>query len=78
MKLMHQNKRFAPTPIIISGDKSVESEIKGTADGRVETHFSERIVLIANHLVSSSQIVLTDLDILGLALSLVHLISQGY
>lgn len=43
--------RFAPTPIIISGDESVKDEIKGTPDGRVETHFAERIVLVANHLV---------------------------
>jgi len=43
--------RFAPTPIIISGDESVKDEIKATPDGRVETHFAERIVFIANHLV---------------------------
>ena len=48
MRLM---RRFAPTPIIISGEESVKDEIKTTPDGRVETHFSERIVLIANHLV---------------------------
>jgi hypothetical protein len=45
------NGRFAPTPIIISGDESVKDEIKGTPDGRVETHFAERIVFVANHLV---------------------------
>jgi hypothetical protein len=45
------NRRFAPTPIIISGDESVKDEIKGTPDGRVATHFAERIVFIANHLV---------------------------
>lgn len=44
-------RRFAPTPIIISGDESVKDEIKGTRDGRVETHFAERMVFIANHLV---------------------------
>lgn len=44
--------RFAPTPIIISGDESVKDEIKATPDGRVETTFSERMVLIANHLVT--------------------------
>ena len=43
--------RFAPTPIIISGDESVKDEIKATPDGRVETHFAERMVFIANHLV---------------------------
>lgn len=43
--------RFAPTPIIISGDESVKDEIKETPDGRVETHFAERIVFVANHLV---------------------------
>jgi hypothetical protein len=42
---------FAPTPIIISGDDSVKDEIKATPEGLVETHFSERLVFIANHLV---------------------------
>ena len=45
--------RFAPTPIIISGDESVKDEIKASPDGRVETKFDERMVLIANHLVYS-------------------------
>jgi lysocardiolipin and lysophospholipid acyltransferase len=49
--LTRLTRRFAPTPIIISGDESVKDEIKGTRDGRVETHFAERIVFIANHLV---------------------------
>ena len=44
--------RFAPTRIIISGDESLKDEIKGTPDGKVETHFAERIVFIANHLVT--------------------------
>jgi lysocardiolipin and lysophospholipid acyltransferase len=42
---------FAPTPIIISGDESVKDEIKAAPGGLVETHFAERIVFIANHLV---------------------------
>jgi 1-acyl-sn-glycerol-3-phosphate acyltransferase len=65
------NGRFAPTPIIISGDESVKDEIKGTPDGRVETHFAERIVFIANHLVPDFMSPLT-LDLLGLALPLVN------
>lgn len=51
---MWLTRRFAPTPIIISGDESVKDEIKATPDGRVETHFAERIVFIANHLVRIS------------------------
>lgn len=49
---MKLTKRFAPTPIIISGDESVKDEIKATPDGRVETRFAERIVFVANHLVT--------------------------
>jgi hypothetical protein len=53
---------FAPTPIIISGDESVKDEIKATPDGLVETHFAERIVFIANHLVSrTSTLLIIDL-----------------
>ena len=40
---------FCPTIIRISGDKSVRGQLEKTKDGRLETHFPERIVLIANH-----------------------------
>ena len=40
---------FCPTTIRISGDKSVRGQLVKTKDGRLETHFPERIVLIANH-----------------------------
>ena len=40
---------FCPTIIRISGDKSVRAQLVKTNDGRLETHFPERIVLIANH-----------------------------
>lgn len=50
-RLFDADFRFAPTPIIISGDESVQGEIKRTPDGRVETTFAERLVFVANHLV---------------------------
>ena len=40
---------FCPTIIRISGDRSVRGQLVKTKDGRLETHFPERIVLIANH-----------------------------
>ena len=43
---------WGPTMIRISGDASVAGQIHPTADGGVECHFPERIVLIANHQVS--------------------------
>ena len=66
-------RRFAPTPIIISGDESVKNEIKKAPDGTVETHFAERIVFVANHLVQHRFPINANLDLFGLALSLVYL-----
>ena len=40
---------FAPTPVIVSGDASVQGQLRRTADGRLETSFPERLVLIGNH-----------------------------
>jgi 1-acyl-sn-glycerol-3-phosphate acyltransferase len=40
---------FSPTPIRVSGDSSVKGQLKQAADGRLETDFPERLVLIANH-----------------------------
>ena len=40
---------FAPTPVIVSGDASVQGQLRKTADGRLETSFPERLVLIGNH-----------------------------
>ena len=33
----------------ISGDASVAGELRKTKDGRVECHFPDRMVMIANH-----------------------------
>jgi len=40
---------FSPTVIRISGDESVRGQLLKTKDGRLETHFPERLVMIANH-----------------------------
>jgi hypothetical protein len=46
---------WSPTTIRISGDSSVEGQIRKTADGRVEFAFPERLVLIANHQVCQAE-----------------------
>lgn len=40
---------FSPTVVRVSGDKSVRGQLLRTADGRLETRFPERLVMIANH-----------------------------
>ena len=40
---------FSPTVIRVSGDKSVRGQLLQTKDGRLETRFPERLVMIANH-----------------------------
>lgn len=40
---------FSPTVIRVSGDKSVRGQLLQTKDGRLETLFPERLVMIANH-----------------------------
>jgi 1-acyl-sn-glycerol-3-phosphate acyltransferase len=40
---------FAPTLVRVSGDASVRGQIRRSADGRVETDFPERLILISNH-----------------------------
>ena len=40
---------FSPTVVRVSGDKSVAGQLKLTPDGRLETDFPERLVMIANH-----------------------------
>ncbi|CZT53371.1 related to acetyltransferase [Rhynchosporium secalis] len=47
-------KWWAPTVVRISGDASVAGQLRTTADGRVECHFPDRIVMIANHQVHPS------------------------
>ncbi|OHW99191.1 acetyltransferase [Colletotrichum incanum] len=45
---------WSNTTIRISGDKSMDGQIKKTPDGRVEFNFPERLVLVANHQVLSA------------------------
>ncbi|KAI4092703.1 MAG: hypothetical protein L6R37_007539 [Teloschistes peruensis] len=40
---------FSPTTIRISGDATVRGQLARTSDGRLETRFPERLVMIANH-----------------------------
>ena len=40
---------FSPTVIRVSGDKSVRGQLSETKDGRLQTDFPERLVMIANH-----------------------------
>jgi len=40
---------FSPTVIRVSGDKSMRGQLLETKDGRLQTDFPERIVLMANH-----------------------------
>ena len=40
---------FSPTPVRVSGDASVQGQLKQASDGRLVTLFPERMVLIANH-----------------------------
>lgn len=42
---------FSPTLIRVSGDASMRGQLRQTGDGRLETAFPERLVLIANHQV---------------------------
>lgn len=41
----------SPTPIRVSGDKSVHGQFGVTKTGRLQTYFPERLVLISNHQV---------------------------
>jgi 1-acyl-sn-glycerol-3-phosphate acyltransferase len=40
---------FSPTVIRVSWDSSVRGQLRKTEDGRLETKFPERIVMMANH-----------------------------
>jgi 1-acyl-sn-glycerol-3-phosphate acyltransferase len=40
---------FSPTMVRVSGDKSVRGQLTLTKDGRLETRFPERLVMITNH-----------------------------
>ncbi|KAL5425113.1 hypothetical protein PMIN04_002777 [Paraphaeosphaeria minitans] len=40
---------WAPVKMRVSGDESVRGQLRQTDDGRLETDFPERLVLIANH-----------------------------
>jgi hypothetical protein len=45
---------WSPTVARISGDASVAGQIRKTKDGRVELHFPDRMVMMANHQVCHS------------------------
>lgn len=45
---------YNPTLIRISSDASVRGQLKLTEDGRLETSFPERMVLITNHQLCKS------------------------
>ncbi len=40
---------FSPTLVRVSGDASVRGQIRRTTDGRLQTDFPERLVMISNH-----------------------------
>lgn len=40
---------FAPTLVRVSGDASVRGQIRRTDDGRLQTDFPERLIVISNH-----------------------------
>jgi 1-acyl-sn-glycerol-3-phosphate acyltransferase len=40
---------FSPTLVRVSGDASVRGQIRRASDGRLETDFPERLILISNH-----------------------------
>ncbi len=40
---------FSPTTVRVSGDRSVRGQLQQTEDGRLQTDFPERLVMIANH-----------------------------
>ena len=40
---------FAPTLVRVSGDASVRGQIRRAPDGRLETDFPERLIIISNH-----------------------------
>jgi hypothetical protein len=42
---------WAPVKMVVSGDESVRGQLTKTEDGRLECHFPERMILIANHQV---------------------------
>lgn len=43
---------WAPTKMRVTWDKSLNGQFRKTEDGRLETAFPERLILIANHQVS--------------------------
>ncbi|OCK77271.1 acyltransferase-domain-containing protein [Lepidopterella palustris CBS 459.81] len=40
---------WSPTVVRVSGDKTVRGQLRKTEDGRLESDFPERIIVIANH-----------------------------
>jgi hypothetical protein len=54
--LVTMQQWWSPTTIRISGDESVRGQLKKAADGRLETDFPERVVIISNHEVNENLI----------------------
>jgi lysocardiolipin and lysophospholipid acyltransferase len=48
---------WAPVKMRVSGDESVRGQMRKTEDGRLETDFPERMVLISNHQVCQHRMV---------------------
>lgn len=42
---------WAPVKMRVSGDESIRGQLKKTEDGRLESDFPERMILLANHQV---------------------------
>ncbi|KAF2755963.1 acyltransferase-domain-containing protein [Pseudovirgaria hyperparasitica] len=56
--LIFMTELWSPTIMRVYGDKSVEGQLKQTSDGRLETTFSPRMVMIANHQIYTDWIYL--------------------
>jgi len=56
--LITVSRFFSPTVIRVSWDSSVRGQLRKTQDGRLETSFPERIVLMSNHQIYTDWIYL--------------------
>ncbi|KAK5945387.1 hypothetical protein PMZ80_002592 [Knufia obscura] len=56
--LLTVSRLFSPTVVRISWDPSMRGQLRKTQDGRLETSFPERIVLMANHQIYTDWIYL--------------------
>lgn len=56
--LITVSQSFSPTLIRVSWDSSMRGQLRKTADGRLETNFPERMILMANHQIYTDWIYL--------------------